>query len=69
MIRCDNSPENICHAMTNRAENRGILREYIQPAQPQQSAYIERFNRTVRDVWLSPYLFETVGEVKVFSTR
>lgn len=29
--------------------------EYIQPGNPQQNAYVERFNRTVRYEWLSQY--------------
>jgi putative transposase len=40
------------------AETRGIRIEYIQPGQPQQSAYIERYNRTVRHEWLDQNIFE-----------
>lgn len=68
-IRCDNGPEYISHTVINWAENQGIRLEYIQPGKPQQNAYIERFNRTVRYAWLSQYLFETIDEVKEFSTR
>ncbi len=32
---------------------------YIQPEKPQQNAYIERHNRTVRNEWLNQYIFET----------
>lgn len=34
------------------AEDRGIRLEYIQPGKPQQNAYVERYNRTVRYDWL-----------------
>ena len=68
-IRCDNGPEYLSAAVTQWAEKQGIRLEYIQPGQPQQNAYIERFNRTVRYAWLSQYLFETIDEVKEFATR
>lgn len=68
-IRCDNGPEYISAAVIGWAEKQGIRLEYIQPGQPQQNAYIERFNRTVRYAWLSQYLFETIDEVKEFATQ
>jgi hypothetical protein len=33
---------------------------HIQPGKPQQNAYIERYNRTVRQEWLGRYIFETI---------
>ena len=50
-IRCDNGPEYVSHAMQAWATSRGIRLDFIQPGKPQQNAYIERFNRTVRDDW------------------
>ena len=38
--------------------------EHIQPDNPQQNAYIERYNRTVRYDWLSYYLFESIEDVQ-----
>jgi putative transposase len=32
--------------------------EHIQPGNPQQNAYVERFNRTVRYEWLSQYFWK-----------
>ena len=32
-----------------------------QPGQPQQNAYIERYNRTVRQEWLNQYTIESIG--------
>ncbi len=43
VIRCDNSPENVSGAVQIWASKHGIRLEYIQPGQPQQNAYIERF--------------------------
>ena len=69
MIRCDNEPKYIGAALQNWANRRGIRIEYIQPGNPQQNAYVERFNRTVRYEWLAQYLFDTVGEVQDSATR
>jgi putative transposase len=45
-----------------------VLR-YIQPGNPQQNAYIERFNRMVRYDWLGQYLFESLNELQEFATQ
>lgn len=47
-IRVDNWPENVCAALQAWATKRGIGIFYIQRGKPQQNAYIERYNRTVR---------------------
>lgn len=43
---------------------RGIVIEYIQPGKPQQNAYVERYNRTVRYGLLNQYLFRDITEVQ-----
>ncbi len=68
-IRCDNGPEYISGAVASWAKQHGIQLKYIQPGNPQQNAYIERYNRTVRYDWLSQYLFESIEEVQDFATR
>lgn len=68
-IRCDNGPEYISGKLINWAKQENIELRYIQPGNPQQNAYIERYNRTVRYDWLSHYLFESIGEVQEFATR
>ncbi len=50
------------------AENRGITLAYIQPGKPQQNAYVERCNRTVRHEWLGLYIFESIEEVQQIAT-
>ena len=40
----------------------GITIQHIQPGQPQQNAYIERYNRTVRHEWLDQYIIESIEE-------
>ncbi len=69
VIRCDNGPELISGALLNWAHSRGIRIQHIQPGNPQQNAYVERFNRTVRYDWLSQDLFDTIGEVQDAATR
>ena len=69
VIRCDNGPENISHAVQQWAQNRSIRLEYIEPGKPQQNAYVERFNRTVRYEWLAQQLFDSIEEVQEFATQ
>lgn len=68
-LRCDNGPEYISGALQAWAEKKSIRVDYIQPGKPQQNAYIERYNRTVRYDWLAQYLFDTIAEVQDFATR
>lgn len=68
-IRCDNGPEYISGSLKVWAEKHSIHIEFIEPGNPQQNAYIERYNRTVRYDWLGQYLFDTLDEVRDFATR
>jgi putative transposase len=81
-IRVDNGPENVSGKLMEWAERRNVRLEYIQPGKPQQNAYIERNNRTVRpshrnsvstagqwDEWLSQYIFETIQEAQDQATE
>lgn len=68
-IRCDNGPEYISEILKQWAKERGIALVYIQPGKPQQNAYVERYNRTVRAEWLSMRIFESIEEVKEEATR
>jgi putative transposase len=64
VIRCDNGPEYISGALLAWAERQGIRIEHIQPGKPQQNAYVERYNRTVRYAWLARTLFDTIEQVQ-----
>ena len=68
-IRCDNGPEYISGRLSAWAEKRGIRLEHIQPGNPQQNAYIERYNRTVRHEWLDQYIIETIEEAQYRATQ
>jgi putative transposase len=58
-----------CHACELSAEKRGITIAYIQPGKPQQNAYIERYNRTVRHEWLDQNIFETIEKAQDQATE
>lgn len=62
-------PEYISGTLMAWAEKRNIRLEHIQPGKPQQNAYIERFNRTVRGEWLGQYIFETIEEAQDQATE
>ena len=68
-IRCDNGPEYISHNLVKWAKKREIDLVYIQPGKPQQNAYIERYNRTVRNEWLNMEVFSSIEEVKEEATK
>ena len=68
VIRCDNGPEYTSGKLLSWADENNIVIQYIQPGNPQQNAYVERYNRTVRYDWLSHHLFETVREVQEQAT-
>jgi putative transposase len=63
-IRMDNGPEMTSHEFTEWAAARGIALNYIEPGEPNQNAYIERFNRTYRHEVLDAYLFQTIEQVQ-----
>jgi putative transposase len=68
-IRVDNGPELINPTLLAWAEARGIVIRHIQPGKPQQNAYIERYNRSVRHEWLGQYLFADIKEVQDTATE
>lgn len=63
-IRCDNGPEYISHLLANWATRNKIELKFIQPGNPQQNAYIERFNRTVRYDWLAQDIFTELEDMQ-----
>jgi putative transposase len=68
-IRVDNGPEYISGMLKLWAETLGIHMKYIQPGKPQQNAYIERYNRTVRHEWLDQNIFVTIQEAQEQATK
>jgi putative transposase len=75
-------PEYVSGTRMEWAENRGMTLAHIQPHshtclacvavqrdKPQQNAYVERYNRTVRHEWLDLYIFESIDEVQQIATE
>jgi len=56
-------------ALTEWANAKEIKLAYIQPGQPQQNAYIERFNRTVRYEWLAQFSWDDLNQVQHAATQ
>ena len=67
MIRCDNGSELISGEFQAWATKHKIML-FIQPAKPTQSAYVERWNRTVRHEWLDQHLFESMAHAQQTAT-
>ena len=59
-IRVDNGLEYISGTLMEWAEREGIVLAHLQPGSPQQNAYAERYNRTVRHAWLDLHTFEKI---------
>jgi putative transposase len=58
----------VIRALEKWTDKHEIEPEFIQPVKPQQKAYVERYNRTVRYSWLSQYLFDSIKEVQDYAT-
>jgi putative transposase len=67
-IRCDNGSEFTSKKTMKWAAENDIELKFIEPGKPQQNAYIERFNRTVRYDWLGQYQFSSLSYLQYFST-
>ncbi len=68
-IRCDNGPEYTSKTLISWANTQDIRINFIQPGNPQQNAYIERYNRTVRYDWLGQNLFTSLDELQNYATQ
>lgn len=51
------------------AAQHNITLSFIQTGKPQQNAYIERYNRTVRYDWLGQHLFTSLDELQSYAKR
>lgn len=68
-IRSDNGPEYISDLMSVWCMQHGITHVFTQPSNPQQNAYVERFNRTVLYECLNQNLFRDLSELQDYTTQ
>lgn len=68
-LRCDNGPEYISTTLAKWAKKNKIKLIFIQPGKPQQNAYIERFNRTVRHEYLEMHEFTSIKHAQEEVTK
>lgn len=68
-IRCDNGPEYISQTLKDWALHHNIKILFIQPGNPQQNAYVERYNRTVRHEWLEMNEFKSIHQAQAESEQ
>ena len=52
------------HTFVDWARDLGTRLMFIQPGKPNQNAFIEGFNRSLRTEVLDVYLFDSVGQVQ-----
>jgi putative transposase len=64
MIRVDNGPEFISHALDEWCRKHNVTLVYIQPGKPMQNGYVERCNGSVRKELLNANVFYTLDEVR-----
>ena len=64
MIRVDNGPEFISHALDEWCRKHTIQLAYIQPGKPMQNGYVERCNGSVRKELLNANVFYSLKEVR-----
>jgi putative transposase len=63
-LRLDTGSELTSHAFVNCAKDRRIALRFIESGKPNQNAYIERFNRTLRNELLDQHLFVRLEDIR-----
>ena len=66
-VRVDDGSELTAEAFVERCTAQRIAIGYIQPGEPDQNAFLERFTCTFREEVLNAYLFDSLGQVRDLS--
>ena len=64
VLKCDNGTEFTSYEMLRWAGERGIELQFIDPGKPTQNAFIESFNRRLRDECLDEHAFQSFHEAE-----
>lgn len=64
-LRSDNGREFIAESLAAWLKAQGVEQVFIEKGSPQQNAYVERFNGSMRDEKLNGELFRSVLEARV----
>jgi putative transposase len=65
LLRSDNGREFIAETLAEWLKGQGVTQVFIEKASPQQNAYVERFNGSMRDELLNGEFFRSVLEARV----
>ena len=57
-------PEYVSETLRKRAEKHAVAIQHFQLGQPQQNAYVERYNKRVRHEWLDQYIINSLEETQ-----
>ena len=68
-IRTDNGPEFISKEYKNWCKLKGVTPVYASPGTPTENAYIERFNRLIREDVLDAYLFRNIKQFEIIAEK
>jgi len=69
IIRTDNGPQFIAHALASELKSKQIAHEFIHPATPQENAHIESFHNTVTRLVTNKNVFQSLDHAKQVFTE
>ena len=64
VLRSDNGPEFVSHALLKWAAERNVRLHFIDPGKPTQNATIESLNARIRDEFLNEHAFLTLSDAR-----